>query len=116
VVLLDRETGSDGPHASPPMDPESLAYVIYTSGSTGTPKAAQIRHAGLTNLIAWHRQVYRPGPNDRAAVVAGVGFDASVWEIWPYLAAGASLWLPPAELVAAPTALLRWLADQSITF
>ncbi len=96
-------------------DPESLAYVIYTSGSTGVPKGTEMRHAGLANLVAWHRAVYGVTPEDRATLVAGVGFDASVWEMWPYLTAGASLWIPPGETVAAPTELASWLAEQAIT-
>jgi len=47
--------------------------------------------------------------------VAGVGFDASVWEMWPYLTAGASVWIPPVETVASPPGLLAWIAEQRIT-
>ena len=32
-----------------------LAYVVYTSGSTGRPKGVMIEHAGLANLVDWHR-------------------------------------------------------------
>ena len=56
---------------------------IFTSGSTGAPKAVALTHAGLANLVSWHRRAYGVRPEDRAAQVAGVAFDASVWEIWP---------------------------------
>src|SRR5206468_698330 len=42
-------------------------------------------------------------------------FDAAVWELWPHLAAGASLHAPPADLVASPAELLRWMAGRGIT-
>ncbi|HEX6199628.1 MAG TPA: amino acid adenylation domain-containing protein, partial [Thermoanaerobaculia bacterium] len=98
-----------------PEHPERLAYVIYTSGSTGKPKGVDLTHRGLANLVAWHRETYRIGPGDRAALLAGPGFDAAVWELWPPLAAGASLHVPPDSLRAAPEALLAWMAERGIT-
>lgn len=94
---------------------ENLAYVIYTSGSTGQPKGVEITHAGLANLIGWHRRAYDITPRDRATHLAGVGFDASVWEIWPYLAAGASVHIPPPEALLDPHALWRYFAEHRIT-
>ncbi len=96
-------------------DPENLAYVIYTSGSTGNPKGTELRHSGLSNLVAWHRRAYRLTPDDRCALLAGPGFDASVWEIWPALAAGASLRVPPADIVASPPDLWTWMVEEGIT-
>ncbi|MFP5285182.1 MAG: non-ribosomal peptide synthetase, partial [Thermoanaerobaculia bacterium] len=92
-----------------------LAYVIYTSGSTGRPKGTELAHAGLLNLIAWHQREYGIAPDDRAAQVASPAFDASVWEIWPTLAGGASLHFPPEEARSSPPDLLAWLAERRIT-
>jgi amino acid adenylation domain-containing protein len=97
---------------------DSLAYLIYTSGSTGTPKGVEITHANLMNLIEWHLEAYSVTPEDRASHIAGLGFDAAVWEIWPYLAAGACVQLPGPmdELIrSSPAHLLRWLHDGHIT-
>ena len=76
------------------VDPEQLAYVVYTSGSTGTPKGVGVPHAGLENLVQWHNRTFGVTAADRAALVASVGFDASVWELWPYLAVGACVPCP----------------------
>ncbi|HEX3530750.1 MAG TPA: amino acid adenylation domain-containing protein [Thermoanaerobaculia bacterium] len=92
-----------------------LAYVIYTSGSTGRPKGVAVPHAGLTNLVAWHLRTWELGPRDRVAQTAGVGFDASVWEIWPCLATGAALHPVPADLLLSTAGLARWLAGHGIT-
>jgi len=46
------------------------------------------------NLVDWHQQAFEITNDDRASLLAGVGFDAAVWETWPYLTAGASLHLP----------------------
>jgi len=94
---------------------EHLAYVIYTSGSTGTPKGVEIQHAGLVNLVTWHQQVYSVTPADRATQLAGLAFDASIWELWPYLTAGASIHIPPQEILLSPSELLKWLATKAIT-
>ncbi len=95
--------------------PENLAYVIYTSGSTGRPKGVEVEHRGLSNLVDWHRRTYAVTPADRATRLAGSAFDASVWEVWPYLASGASLHLPADELLLSPPDLAAWLAREEIT-
>jgi amino acid adenylation domain-containing protein len=93
----------------------NLAYVIYTSGSTGQPKGVEIEHRSLVNLITWHQRAYQVTPADRATQIATPAFDASVWELWPYLACGASIHLPDEETRLSSKKLLRWLAEKKIT-
>lgn len=100
---------------SPRIHQSNLAYMIYTSGSTGAPKGVQITHRGLENLVAWHIREYAVRPTDRATQVATPAFDASVWEIWPYLAAGASLHIPDEGTRATPGLLAEWLVREAIT-
>ncbi|NWC11126.1 non-ribosomal peptide synthetase [Pseudomonas agarici] len=92
----------------------SLAYVIYTSGSTGRPKGVMVEHRQLNNLIAWHNQRFALGEGSRSTWFAGVGFDASVWEIWTALSVGGTLLLPPAHTVDDPRALLQWWKAQTV--
>ena len=94
---------------------DHLAYLIYTSGSTGQPKGVAVHHGGVGNLVAWHQQCYALTQQDRTSLLASLAFDAAVWELWPTLASGASLHLPPDALRAAPDALAAWLGDQRIT-
>jgi amino acid adenylation domain-containing protein len=94
---------------------ENLAYVIYTSGSTGTPKGVEVTHANLLNLVLWHQSAFKVTPDDKASVLASVGFDAAVWETWPYLGAGASLHLPDDETRFSPERLRDWLVNHEIT-
>lgn len=115
-VLDPAEEGDDPPAlAAAPVGEDHLAYVIFTSGSTGGPKAVEVGHRGLSNLVAWHVREYAVTPADRASQVAGPGFDASVWEIWPYLAAGASVHLARDVDRLEPRRLVDWLADRRIT-
>ncbi|HEY1607305.1 MAG TPA: non-ribosomal peptide synthetase [Allosphingosinicella sp.] len=97
-----------------PIAPDDLAYVIYTSGSTGAPKGVEITHANLSNLVAWHCSAFGVGPGDRAAHLAGLAFDASLWEIWPALCAGASVALAPEPVRTSADALQTWLVAQEI--
>ncbi len=94
--------------------PDDIAYVIYTSGSTGRPKGVQISHDGLLNLSQWHRETFGIRPADRATQIASVAFDACVWEIWPYLIAGASVHLVEVARLS-PAAIWKWFARQRIT-
>lgn len=96
-------------------DPSSLAYVIYTSGSTGRPKGVEITHANLMNLIEWHQTAFAVTSTDRVSQVAGLGFDAAVWEIWPHLAAGASLHIADEATRRSPQLLRDWLVAERIT-
>jgi amino acid adenylation domain-containing protein/natural product biosynthesis luciferase-like monooxygenase protein len=78
--------------------PDSLAYIIYTSGSTGTPKGAMITHRAICNHMLWMRDEFPLEASDRVLQKTPVPFDASVWEFWAPLIAGARL------VMAAPGA------------
>jgi amino acid adenylation domain-containing protein len=92
-----------------------LAYVIYTSGSTGQPKGALITHDGLLNLVFWHQYAFGITPADRATQIASPAFDATGWELWPYLTAGASVYLPDEDTRITPMLLRDWLVSHGIT-
>jgi amino acid adenylation domain-containing protein len=94
---------------------DDLAYIIYTSGSTGQPKGVQITHDGLLNLIFWHQRAYEVTPSDRATQLTSPAFDATGWELWPYLTMGASIYLPDDDTRASPILLRDWLVSCGIT-
>jgi len=100
--------------AAPPYEP-GVATVVYTSGSTGTPKGVLVEHAGLVNLLHWHRRAFDVGPGDRCSQLAGPGFDAMAWETWGCLAAGATLLVPAEEFKTDPGALRDWLVREQVT-
>ncbi len=93
----------------------NLVYVIYTSGSTGKPKGTEITHQGLLNLVFWHWHAFDILETDRATCVAGLGFDAVAWEIWPYLCHGASISLVNEEVRVSSRLLRDWLLEQAVT-
>src|SRR5262249_19522822 len=64
---------------------------------------------------SWHQQAFAVVPSDRAAQLASPGFDAAVWELWPYLTAGAAVYVPDDEAVKNPVVLRDWLVRRGIT-
>lgn len=94
---------------------ENLAYIIYTSGTTGRPKGIQLEHRTLLNLIYWHQRAFEVTAEDQATHLAGPAFDASVWELWPYLAAGAAVHIPDEETRLLPWQMRDWLISRKIT-
>ncbi|MCT7951958.1 amino acid adenylation domain-containing protein [Ancylothrix sp. C2] len=112
-IYQENEQISDNPTVN--VSTNNLVYVIYTSGSTGTPKGVEIEHHSLLNLIFWHQKQFSVSPNDRATQIAGIAFDACVWEIWPYLTAGATLYFPDNETRLSPYKLRDWLIEKQIT-
>jgi amino acid adenylation domain-containing protein len=116
LLTLDRRPAEiSGDLQTTEISPEHLAYVIYTSGSTGLPKAVAIGHDSLLNLCQWHNRSFGITPTDRASQVASIGFDAAVWEIWPYLVAGASVHLVNDEIRTQPQQLRDWMVRERIT-
>ena len=93
----------------------NLAYLIYTSGSTGQPKGVMIVHDALLNLVFWHQRTFEITALDKAGQVASIAFDAAVWELWPYLTAGASIYLVKSEILMSPVDLQDWLQEKKIT-
>jgi amino acid adenylation domain-containing protein len=95
VVALD----TDGPrialHEPTPLGldvpPEVLAYIIYTSGSTGQPKGIAVSHAAMAGHCRGWIEFCELTPQDRVLQFASLSFDASVEQIFPTLAAGASV-------------------------
>src|SRR5215204_308531 len=70
---------------------ENLVYMIYTSGSTGQPKGVMVPHRALGNHMIWMQQRFPLTPADRVIQKTPFSFDASVWELFAPLMAGAQL-------------------------
>ncbi|MBB4808303.1 amino acid adenylation domain-containing protein [Chryseobacterium defluvii] len=95
--------------------PDSLAYIIYTSGTTGKPKGVMIENKGLINLCHWHNKSFDVNADSKSALFSGQGFDASVWEIFPYLLSGGCLYPLANEIKYDINKLSEFYLNRSIT-
>src|SRR3989441_2313958 len=119
VICLDTDaTVLAGQSTTAPISAitaDDLVYIIYTSGSTGRPKGVQITHGSLLNLVYWHQRAFAVTAADRATQLTSPAFDATGWELWPYLTIGASVYLPDEDIRVQPALLCDWLVSQGIT-
>lgn len=120
VVYLDTQWQEIAQHSeenpNSAVTPDNLAYIIYTSGSTGKPKGVMIAHRGLCNLAHTQKEIFDVRSKSRILQFASVSFDASVWEIFMALTAGATLVLVAAKNSLMPgTPLLKLLRESAIT-
>ncbi len=115
VIELTADPGeSDAPPAIA-IQPDNAAYVIFTSGSSGVPKGIELAHRGLCNMIPdWNRR-FAVAAGDRLLQFASISFDASVWEIFSALTAGATLCIASRATLYAAEDLLGALRDLEIT-
>src|ERR1035441_845288 len=97
-----------------PLRPEHAAYVIYTSGSTGTPKGVVATHGAMAERVAWLASLYNLGAGDRVLQFAAMSFERHVEEIYPALAAGATVAMAPGG-TAALAELTHSAAFASVT-
>lgn len=123
MMYLEEEDFS-GPGASdaqalenpaPLNQPHDLAYVIYTSGTTGEPNGVMIEHRALLNFSLWHSAEYGVSAADRISKYAGFGFDATIFEIFPYITAGATIHFIPKEMRLDLQALNHYFEENDIT-
>ncbi|MFF8771916.1 amino acid adenylation domain-containing protein [Kitasatospora sp. NPDC015120] len=117
VLPAGADAWADRSDAEPSVriDPEHAAYVIYTSGSTGRPKGVVVRHGGVANLYAFHRDTTlrlarqaRPGRRFTFASTASTSFDTFL-EGMLWLTAGQELHLLDDTLRRDAAAIVRHL-------
>jgi non-ribosomal peptide synthetase component F len=95
--------------------PNDLAYIIYTSGSTGKPKGVMIEHKALANLCAWQNEYHGITEKDVTAEFSAFGFDASMWEIFPFLTCGATVHILEDGLRYSPSQVNDYFEEHGIT-
>ncbi|WP_431973606.1 non-ribosomal peptide synthetase [Micromonospora haikouensis] len=96
------------------VSPQHPLCVQYTSGTTGRPKGVVVPHRAVRNLVS--KADYCPlAPGDVVGGAANPAFDATTFEMWSTLAAGATLAVLPDLADIGLDAWLAWLAHSGIT-
>ncbi|MGN0125133.1 MAG: non-ribosomal peptide synthase/polyketide synthase [Rhodococcus sp. (in: high G+C Gram-positive bacteria)] len=98
-----------------PLRAEHLAYVLYTSGSTGRPKGVAVPHGAVVNQLSWMQDEFALSADDRVLLKTPVTFDASVWELFLPLHAGARTVVASPGLHREPAGMAAEIARAGIT-
>ncbi|MCY7817463.1 lichenysin non-ribosomal peptide synthetase LicA, partial [Bacillus haynesii] len=114
-ILKEEISKDDEVNPQAGAQPDNLAYLIYTSGTTGQPKGVMVEHQSLVNLCCWHNDAFAVTEQDKSAKYAGFGFDASVWEMFPYWIAGAELHIIDESIRMDITRLNQYFEENGIT-
>jgi amino acid adenylation domain-containing protein/FkbM family methyltransferase len=105
------------PKSNPELSnkPGDLAYVIYTSGSTGKPKGVLLEHRGEVNMTLDQLDRFGVVKEDHVLQFASFSFDASVYEIFMALYAGAKLVLIDKETIGNTRLFENYLQSQAVS-
>ncbi|TNH43059.1 non-ribosomal peptide synthetase [Photorhabdus luminescens] len=71
----------------------NLAYIIYTSGTTGQPKGVMIEHKNVAHMATAQANIFDAAKRTKALMFAAYVFDGSVFELFPSLFNGLTLYL-----------------------
>ncbi|MFC9944129.1 amino acid adenylation domain-containing protein [Streptomyces pratensis] len=105
----------DASDLEPLSGPDDLAYVIYTSGSTGRPKGVMVEHRAIVNRLWWMQRAYPMGSDDVVLHKTPFTFDVSVWEIFWWSLAGASVATLPGGDEKNPERIVERIATAGVT-
>ncbi len=94
--------------------PHDLAYTVFTSGSTGEPKPVAVPRLALANHVTALIEAYQLGERDRVLQFANPVFDVFAEEVFPTLAAGATVVLLP-DALPTPADLEDQLREQQVS-
>ena len=107
--LPEVTTLPDGPK------PSSLFIMLYTSGSTGVPKGCQLTNGNLVAFIHWYHRYFDLKASDKVTAYASYGFDANMYDMYPALTCGATVYIIPEEMRLDLIALNDYFEKEHIT-
>ncbi|MEU0254907.1 amino acid adenylation domain-containing protein [Streptomyces sp. NPDC006184] len=113
TAAYDNDTDPGAPE--PLSGPDDLAYVIYTSGSTGKPKGVMVEHRAIVNRLWWMQRAFPLGSDDVILHKTPFTFDVSVWEIFWWSIAGASVVTLPNGEEKNPERIVERVAAAGVT-
>ena len=93
-----------------------LCYVIYTAGTTGLPKGVMAEHGNVVSFVRAFNEVCQVNETDRIYQGFSLAWDGSVEEIWMAFATGATLVIPPEEIIGLPNEVTRFITENQLTY
>jgi amino acid adenylation domain-containing protein/non-ribosomal peptide synthase protein (TIGR01720 family) len=95
--------------------PRGDAYILFTSGSTGRPKGVRIGIPALDHFVDWYARNSGMADDDCVAHLLARHFDASLSELLPALAVGATVDAETSLDALSFADLERYVAAKGIT-
>jgi amino acid adenylation domain-containing protein len=115
LATLPAHDVSDGDRALPLL-PDHPVYVIYTSGSTKqSQNGVVIPHRATVNYLRWMQKTVPLSVCDTVLHITSFSLDASVWELFAPLIAGARLLLAPPSAHRDLGATAQLVAESGVT-
>ncbi|WP_197087767.1 non-ribosomal peptide synthetase [Micromonospora sp. HK10] len=102
-----------GAKLAPPFTP--AGHVGFTSGTTGAPKPVRASGVPLAHFLAEYAVTFRLTSSDRFTMLSGLAHDPLLRDVFAPLAVGATLHIPPDEIIRSPRDLHAWLDREQIT-
>ncbi|QWR77841.1 amino acid adenylation domain-containing protein [Candidatus Magnetomonas plexicatena] len=96
-------------------DADSAAYLLYTSGSTGKPKGVMVKHRGFINMATDQIKTFGISETDRMLQFASLSFDASLYETFLALFAGAAIVIAGKETIADTKTFIDFIETEAVT-
>jgi amino acid adenylation domain-containing protein len=97
------------------VPPAERGYLAATSGSTGEPALVLAAEAPLAHFLDRWPGLFGLAGTDRFALLAGLGHDPLLRDVFLPLALGAHLSVPEQAWLRDPATLRCWLAEQAVT-
>lgn len=96
-------------------EPGDLFIMLYTSGSTGLPKGVMLEHGNIASFCDWAKRYYSIDGDTRSAAYASYGFDANMFDTYPVLTAGGTLYIIDESIRLNLIELQNYYNDNGIT-
>lgn len=93
----------------------SDAYALFTSGTTSRKKGVLGTHAPVVRFLTWQAQAFGLGNQDRFALLAGLGHDPMLRDLFAPLSCGGTLYIPTQITRDDPRLLAAFLNRNRVT-